>query len=114
MKTNEDPLFTLSIGEFMERIKIIVEDIVNRKQEVSVISKPDEAKDEHFSILQLCRFLGCTKATIHNYKKRGLPWFGIGKKILFKKSDVMNFLSRVSTLRNKIGQKGGNVESLNS
>ncbi len=98
MKTDDNPLFTLTVGEFMARIKDMIEEALNQKKEESANeNKMDEGKDENFTIAQLCKFLGCTKATIHNYKKRGLPWFGFGKKILFRKSEVMDFLKRFAS-----------------
>lgn len=51
-----------------------------------------ENKDKHFTIDQLAEFLRCSKVSIHKYKKQGLPYYKIGRKILFKESEVLDFM----------------------
>jgi hypothetical protein len=57
--------------------------------------KPGE---EVFNIMELAKFLRCSKVSIHNYKKLGMPFYRIGRKLLFKKAEVLNFMR---TLKHK-------------
>lgn len=83
------PLYALSVGEFMQLIKDTVNSIVAKNKD----EKPTE-KEEHFTIEQLKHFLNCSKVTLHNYKKKGLPYYRIGRKLLFKKSEVLEFMRK--------------------
>jgi excisionase family DNA binding protein len=49
-------------------------------------------REEYMSIAQCAKFLGCSKVTIHEYKKQGLPFYRIGRTVKFKKSEVLNFM----------------------
>ena len=82
------PLYTLTIGEFMELNRQMVRSLL-----LEHIPKPSqEDKEEHFNIRQCAKFLGCSLVSIHSYKKRGLPYYRIGRKVLFKKSEVLDFM----------------------
>lgn len=87
MNTN-NPLFTLSISEFSDLIRKIINEELLKSQEPQFI----KYEDEHFNIDGLQKFLHCSKASIHNYKKEGLPFYRIGRKVLFQKSEVLAFL----------------------
>jgi hypothetical protein len=86
---NNKPLYSLTIGEFTELMKTTMQSIPSEKPQAS-----SEDKEEHFSINQLMEFLDCTKTTIHNYKNRGLPYYRIGRKLIFKKSEVLDFMRK--------------------
>lgn len=96
MHAENKPLFTLSIAEFMALINNTVEGALKEKFKVSE-DKPKE-EEQHFNIGELSKFLGCTKVSIHNYKKRGLPYYKIGRTILFKKSEVLVFMRKLRKL----------------
>jgi excisionase family DNA binding protein len=49
-------------------------------------------REEYMSIEECAKFLGRSKVTIHEYKKKGLPCFKLGRTIKFKKSEVLNFM----------------------
>lgn len=83
------PLYALTIGEFIELMKSTATSVMSVPTETK-----SEEKEEHFTIDQLSMFLNCTKMTVHNYKKRGLPYYRIGRKILFKKSEVLEFMRK--------------------
>ena len=82
------PLYTLTIGEFLELTKRTVHTVISENKPEPVPAD----KEEHFNIRQCAQFLGCTLVSIHNYKKRGLPYYRIGRKVLFKKSEVLDFM----------------------
>jgi hypothetical protein len=88
MPNLNDPLFTLSIQEFKTLLKEIMEEAfrIMDKQAVS-----DKEQDDVCDIAELCTFLHCSKPSIHNYKKIGMPYYRVGRKLLFKKSEVLKF-----------------------
>jgi len=93
------PLYSLTIKEFAELVKQLVEETLKeREQKKEADKNRDEEKAETFNILELAKFLRCSKVSIHNYKKLGMPFYRIGRKILFKKNEVLNFMKG---LRNK-------------
>ncbi|TNE54324.1 MAG: DNA-binding protein [Bacteroidetes bacterium] len=83
------PLYALTVGEFIQLLQETIEKSVPKFEE----QEPKE-KEEHFNIEQLRLFLNCSKVTIHNYKKRGLPYYRVGRKLLFKKSEVLEFMRK--------------------
>jgi excisionase family DNA binding protein len=82
------PLYALTIGEFIELLQS------NVKSAVPQMTEPEFDKEEHFNIAEVAAFLNCTKMTVHNYKQRGLPYYRVGRKLLFKKSEVLEFMRR--------------------
>lgn len=93
MFVENKPLYSLTIGEFMGLIKRLVAEAVNEKAGES--KAPADGTEENFNIGQLAAFLKCSKVSIHNYKKLGMPFYRIGRKILFKKSEVLNFMRSI-------------------
>lgn len=94
------PLYALTIGEFIELTKQVVEETLQEKEQKKETDKNrDEEKAETFNISQLAEFLRCSKVSIHNYKKLGMPFYRIGRKILFKKNEVLNFMKGIKSKR---------------
>jgi len=94
------PLYALTIGEFAELTKQLVEQMLQEnEQKKQADKKEDEEKADTFSILELAKFLRCSKVSIHNYKKLGMPFYRIGRKILFKKNEVLNFMKGLKNRR---------------
>ena len=99
MNTERQPLYSLTIGEFVALTKELISEAIKEKQGDQMLYADNlKGKDEHFSIKELAAFLHCSKVSIHNYKKMGLPFYRIGRKILFKKDEVLSFMK---SLRNK-------------
>lgn len=99
MYSDTKPLFTLTIGEFIALTKELVnEALMQKEQEKKQAIENATNKEEHFNIKELATFLKCSKVSIHQYKKIGLPFYRIGRKLLFKKTEVLNFMKG---LRNK-------------
>jgi excisionase family DNA binding protein len=48
--------------------------------------------DDYMNIGQLAGFLNCSKVTLNKYRNQGLPYFRIGRKILFKKTEVLDYM----------------------
>lgn len=97
----EKSVLNLSVDEFKIFTKDIVSEVVNENALHTQFNHPIlESKTtelEHFTIAQLAEFLHCTKPSIHNYKKAGLPYFRIGRKVLFEKKKVMEFMKTIKS-----------------
>jgi hypothetical protein len=94
------PLYALTIGEFAELTKQLIEETLKEGgQKKETEKKGDEEKAETFNILELAKFLRCSKVSIHNYKKLGMPFYRIGRKVLFKKNEVLNFMKGLKSKR---------------
>ena len=96
MDGKSKPLFTLTIEEFIALTKGLVEEVLGQKQKEQTDKQTEQ--DECFDILALADFLHCSKVSIHNYKKKGMPFYKIGRKLLFKKAEILNFMK---TLKHK-------------
>ncbi|HWY11699.1 MAG TPA: helix-turn-helix domain-containing protein [Bacteroidia bacterium] len=100
MYSENKPLFTLSIGEFIALAKELINETINEKElEKKLLGETADKKDEHFNIKELADFLKCSKVTIHKYKKNGLPFYRTGRKVLFKKTEVLNFMRVIKSKR---------------
>lgn len=100
MKQEQQPLYTLTIDEFIALTKKLIEEAINSKKAENNISNSDiKQNEEEFNILELSKFLHCSKVSIHNYKKLGLPFYRIGRKLLFKKTEVLNFMKSLKHKR---------------
>lgn len=95
MSNSNNPLFTLTIDQFISLVKEIVQSIIP----VSDRDNNSPPQIEHLNIPQCADFLGCSKVSIHNYKKQGMPYYRIGRKVLFQKNEVLEFMrkSRIRT-----------------
>lgn len=99
MNTEQKPLYTLTIEEFITLTKkLIAEGLSRDKEENNTTNNNGKTDEEEFTILELAKFLRCSKVSIHNYKKLGMPFYRIGRKLLFKKTEVLNFMK---TLKHK-------------
>lgn len=85
------PLYSLTVGEFVELARETMISVLKeqREQELEIIPE----QEEHFTIRQCAEFLHCSVVSIHNYKKQGMPYYRIGRKVLFKKSEVLEFMN---------------------
>lgn len=94
------PLYMLTIDEYRLLSRELINEALDaREQQNKQLQEPEKKAVEHFTISQLCDFLSCSKQSIHNYKKAGLPYYRIGRKILFEKRRVMEFMKTIKTKR---------------
>ena len=79
-------------------IQISPEDLTKMIVEAIGTVKANPAPAETLlSKKEVCELLGITLNTLDKFTKNGtIPAFGIGSRILFKKSDVLNSLIRVN------------------
>lgn len=86
------PLFSLTIGEFIVLTTNLVQEALKSKDQEKKQEIENIISEEHFNIQELAQFLKCSKVSVHKYKKKGLPFYRIGRKVLFKKTEVLNFM----------------------
>ena len=96
MKLIEDvrPLFSLTVGEFVTLVRTAMEEHAGEEAKIVTLNSTTAA-DQELSIEGLMAFLGCSKASVHNYKKRGMPFYRVGRKVLFKKEEVLAFMKDI-------------------
>ncbi len=100
MNEDKKPLYTLTIEEFITLTKKLIAEAINGSKEEDGTTKNDIKSDEEvFNVLELSKFLRCSKVSIHNYKKLGMPFYRIGRKLLFKKAEVLNFMKSLKRKR---------------
>ncbi len=100
MSEDKKPLYTLTIEEFIILTKKLIAEAINgSKEEDGIIKNDIKSEEEVFNILELSKFLRCSKVSIHNYKKLGMPFYRIGRNLLFKKAEVLNFMKSLKRKR---------------
>lgn len=93
MFTENSPLFALTVKEFSELTRELVSQTIQSSGlPTKEPPKEDSGQPEHFNIAGLASFLNCSKVSVHSYKKMGLPFYRLGRKVLFKKTEVMDFM----------------------
>lgn len=77
--------------------KIIVVDVDDLRKVIKetitqcIVQKESETYEGFIKIDEVCKLLQVSKPTIHLWKKQGkLPFHKIGKKLFFKKSEVLS------------------------
>ena len=93
------PLYTLTVGEYIELTRETVLTVIGEKRDFQNTNGENE---EHFTIAQLAKFLNCSLVSIHSYKKKGLPFYRVGRKVLFKKTEVLAFMHSTAKGRRRI------------
>ena len=64
---------------------------------------PTAPAETKFDIAGLARYLDCSVQTVHNLKKEGiLPFYRLGRKVYFKKSEI-DGIARVAAIGEKKG-----------
>lgn len=98
------PLYTLTIDEYKSLLRTLINEALDAREPLrKSLHQGDDLQGEHFTIKQLTDFLSCSKQSIHNYKKAGLPYYRIGRKILFEKTKVLEFMKTIKTKRVIVG-----------
>lgn len=100
MLSESKPLCALTIGEFIALTKSLLNEVLDQKgKDQETERKSGLNNEEHFNIGELAEFLKCSKVSVHKYKKNGLPFYRIGRKVLFKKSEVLDFMKKTRNKR---------------
>ena len=91
---------TLFVAMPFSEFKELIEKMIDNGLE-KYINKPAPAqKEELLSIEEACALLRVSKVTIHKWKKRRLILsYRIGRKIYFKKQELLNSLNSITVKR---------------
>ena len=89
MNEEKKPLYALSVEEYINLTKKLIAEAVAPLKQLPTSENEDETE---YNISELAKFLRCSKVSIHNYKKLGMPFYKIGRKVLFKKNEVLDFM----------------------
>lgn len=95
-----DYFLSLSKAELDRIIQANVEESVTKVLKefgADYFVKSSHEDNDYFTIEGLTQFLGCSEQTIHTYKRdKGLPYFKEGRTVLFKKSEVLEWMRKNS------------------
>lgn len=100
MYPEQKPLYSLTVGEFAELMKILVNESLQEREQKQTAEVTKESTTE-FDIAELATFLRCSKVSVHKYKKKGLPFYRVGRKIIFIKQEVLEFMKKLKG-KNKV------------
>ena len=76
--------------KFKKEIREILREEIKELLKSKFLPNQESKEEDLLNINQACSFLGCTKTTLYNYRKKGsLPYLQRGRKIFFKKSDLL-------------------------
>jgi excisionase family DNA binding protein len=78
-------------------IKEIKDAFKEELEAIKLVSLNDSSTDDDYLNRQeACKFLRCSLATLYNYQKAGkIPCLKIGRKVLFKKSELISALQQL-------------------
>jgi excisionase family DNA binding protein len=101
MANDEMPVYALSIREFKGLVKLLVNEVLKERAIFEHDKQGNNASnnEDTLSTKELCAYLKCTTMSIHNYKKLGLPFYKLGRKLLFKKAEVLEFMATLKSKR---------------
>ena len=82
-----DLIIKIADEEFKE---LVQQAIMEAKGGWPFAKEQNKEEEELFNIEQACRMLGCSKTTLYHHRKSGkLPYLQRGRKIFFRKSDLL-------------------------
>lgn len=88
-----NPLFTLTIGEFIEVIKDVNKELY--REMLAEIVKPPEKEKELLTIGEASELLMLSKSTLYQLNIRGkIPYFKKGKRVIYKRSELLDWLNQ--------------------
>ena len=90
MNTNNQPLYSLTLGQFKELIKQILKEEILKKHSPP---EPDEGLEELLKIDEVQKIFKVSKVTIFSWIKKGkLKSLHIGNRLYFKKREIKKTL----------------------
>lgn len=74
--------------------EIILEKLNNIEKAIEKLNKASNNDDDFMNIEQAASFVGLSKATVYGLThERKIPHFKVGKRLYFKKSDVVDWIT---------------------
>lgn len=112
---NKQTISILSTEELEQAIQSAISKVkIEERKEIAEPKSEENLK--FYTIREACKLLNCCRSTIFNYCKRGiLGYKKLGRKVLFRKSDLENCGSSVSYENNQMNltiQGGENGKSI--
>lgn len=77
-----------------EELKKMLESVLCEMLKKNEAVKESPEKEDVLSREKALQFIGCSSTTLLKYQKEGLPFYQIGRKVMFRKSEILEF-SRV-------------------
>jgi excisionase family DNA binding protein len=80
--------------------EIILEKLNSIEKAIEKLNTSSNIGDDFMNIEQVSSFIGLAKPTVYGLvHKRQIPYFKVGKRLLFKKSNIVNWItsSKVTT-----------------
>jgi excisionase family DNA binding protein len=77
----------VSVVDFLDELKCII------KKEIQ-LELQNKNENDYLSRDEALDFLCCSSPTLIKYQKKGLPYYKIGRKIKFNKSEILDFLKQ--------------------
>jgi excisionase family DNA binding protein len=94
MEKNQTRLLVLTADEARELISSILNEYISQTQFLANTTQ-NPLDNELLSVKELCQFLKISKPTLFKKMKDGtIPYTRIGRRILFKRNEVINSLKR--------------------
>ncbi|MNT62317.1 Helix-turn-helix domain protein [compost metagenome] len=74
--------------------EIILAKLNNIEKAIEKLNTPSNSDDDFMNIEQAASFVGLSKATVYGLThERKIPHFKVGKRLYFKKSDIVNWIT---------------------
>ena len=87
---------SIPIEDLTNLINIAVENAISKLNEPAD-QPPSSPSDDFISLDAVAKLLRVSKVTLHSYKKAGLiPFHRLGRRVLFRKSEVLNCLKTIN------------------
>ena len=101
---NKQTISLLSKEELEEAVLGAISKVsMQERTENTESFQKQEENIKFFSIKEACKILGCCRTTIFNWCRQGLiSYKKIGRRVLFRKSDLENAGSQVSIENNRM------------
>lgn len=97
LKKTDLPLFSLTVGQFCELSKQIISEAQKSAQPVQ-----SSEQDEILFINQAAKFLNLAKPTLYGLtSKNEIPYIKKGKKLIFRRSELLKWLDEGRRKTNK-------------
>ena len=102
MLDRKQPIYMLTVEQFSD----LVRDLITEKQISQNNEQTDTAdnNEDMMTVESLSEFLHCSQATVFNHRKKGwLPQpYQVGRKVVWKKSEVVEFLKTPVNKRKRV------------
>ncbi len=88
-------IFKIPVEQELAFIREIRNAIKEEFVEILQVYKTEPANEDYLNRSEACKLLRCSLATLHNYLKKGkIPCLRIGRKVLFKKSELISSMQQ--------------------